>query len=1052
MKPEGLYEQIISNQLNEELESLDSDLFEIQFEKLSAEDSKRALTIYISNVIEKALLYLRDNYNSEQSHESLVAQITLCNDIISQIISHTQESDFEDFNIHEKAEILTYLHKKLEPSAKDIKTKTIRPRTSLLENTLFTGSKKEPDMLSELKREIQTSDSIDFLVSFIKWSGIRRLIENLKEFADRTDTKLRILTTTYMKATNLKAIKELASLKNTEVKINYETNHMRMHAKSYYFRRNTGFSTAYIGSSNLSNSALTEGLEWNIKVTEQESFDILKKFAVTFESYWNDPTFELFDVNNLDHYNRLKQELQPEQNMFFNKFKLQSVINPYPYQQEILDQLEAERKVHHHYKNLVVASTGTGKTVVAAFDYRRFKEENPDSTFLFIAHRKEILEQSVQKFREVLNDFNFGELYVGNYRPESYKHLFMSIQSFNSSEFFRSTDPGFYDYIIVDEFHHAAAKSYQDLLNYYTPKILLGLTATPERHDGKDILQYFDGRIASEMRLVEAIDRKLLSPFHYFGISDSVDYSSLTWKGKYDSSELENIYTADDKRASLILESTNKYVTDLNQVKGLGFCVSVAHAEFMADFFTRHHVPSIALSAKTETEIRDTAKKELEKGHIRFIFVVDLYNEGIDIPEVNTILFLRPTESATVFLQQLGRGLRLHPDKECLTVLDFVGQAHKKYNYEMKYRAMIGPSKYSIRKYIDDGFFDLPRGSYIQLERMAQKYVLQNLTQSSINRNTLADKMSYFEAETNLPLTLKNFLEFYNLSLYDFYMQNGSRTFTSLLSLAGLHEIKEEISQPLARSLSGLFHINSEKLINYWLSYIDNIESPKTEDERLMLNMLYYTFYDKHPEAKGFVDIEDGINQAIINDDFRSEIIQILIYNLEKISFLPKKANYPYICPLEVHCQYNKNQILAAYGYYNETQSPAFREGVLYRRDLKTDLFLINLNKSEKDFSPTTMYEDYAINETLFHWQSQSQISQKSTSSERYINHKRTNNHISLFVRESKTFQGFTNPYTFLGNATYISHNGNKPVSFTWELEVPIPPRLIEAANKSKII
>ena len=226
------------------------------------------------------------------------------------------------------------------------------------------------------------------------------------------------------------------------------------------------------------------------------------------------------------------------------------------------------------------------------------------------------------------------------------------------------------------------------------------------------------------------INSSLISTFQFFGITDEIDYRKCKWtRGRYDTSELEKIYTADIKRCALVLNSVQKYVADMNDVKGLGFCVSVAHADFMATYFNSHGVPAISLSAKSMDDIRDDAKQDLISGKIKFIFVVDLYNEGVDIPQVNTILFLRPTESATVFLQQLGRGLRLSPGKDCLTVLDFIGQANKKYNFAMKFEAMAGKGRKSLQKQIEEGFSNLPRGCYIQLEKYAKEYVLENLRQ-----------------------------------------------------------------------------------------------------------------------------------------------------------------------------------------------------------------------------------------------------------------------------------------------------------------------------------
>ena len=382
-------------------------------------------------------------------------------------------------------------------------------------------------------------------------------------------------------------------------------------------------------------------------------------------------------------------------------------INPYPYQQEILDSLQAERKIRGHYKNLVVAATGTGKTVISAFDYRRYRKCNLQSPcrLLFVAHREEILRQSLKCFRGVLHDGNFGELFVGGSKPSSLDNLFVSVQTLNSRSLTDITTPDYYDFIIVDEFHHASAPTYQKLLEYYKTKILLGLTATPERMDGKNIIDYFDGRIAAEIRLPEAIDRKLLCPFQYFGVSDNVDLSELKWsRGGYDKTALSNVYTGNDLRTLQILDSVKKYVTDINTVAGIGFCVSKAHAEYMALRFSQHNIPSASLTSDSSDDVRKSVQKQLVSGEIKFVFTVDLYNEGVDIPEINTILFLRPTESLTVFLQQLGRGLRLSEGKDCLTVLDFIGQANKKYNFEQKFAALIANTNKSVQSEIKNGF------------------------------------------------------------------------------------------------------------------------------------------------------------------------------------------------------------------------------------------------------------------------------------------------------------------------------------------------------------
>ena len=1068
MLSDGIYEQVINSKIQAQLEKLDPEQFKILTDPMQADDSRHLLTIYLSHVIEKGLHYIRDSYKSEEDQEALLAQIRLCNDIVEEIALHAQEAapqgqqtGFEDDQILEKGQILTSIYHKINDTKALTDKEAVRPQTSIVENVLFTGSHNEPSMMSELKKEILTADRIDFLVSFIKWSAIRPLLQELRQFTSRDDfekepdqVRLRIITTTYTKATDFKAVEELAKLPHTQVKVNYETSHARLHAKSYLFHRDTNFSTAYIGSSNLSNPALTGGLEWNVKVTEQESFDIVKKFEVSFESYWNDPIFEFFDPSDEDCRRHLREELDKGIDDPLKNFHLESVIRPYAYQQEILDNLQAERQLHGRYKNLIVAATGVGKTLIAAFDYKRFKDSHNRANLLFVAHRKEILEQSIRKFREVLNDFSFGQLYVDGKKPDDLHHLFISIQSFNAADLTALTSDDFYDFIIVDEFHHAAARSYQKLLSYYHPKILLGLTATPDRMDGKDILSYFDGKVASTMLLGEAIDRNLLSTFQYFGVTDSVDYSKIKWtRGKYDVRELETAYlTADKQRAGLILNNVFTYTADINEVKGLGFCVSVRHADYMAQYFSQHGVPSLALSAESSSQERESAKDKLVRGEVKFIFTVDLYNEGVDIKEVNTILFLRPTESATVFMQQLGRGLRLCPGKDCLTVLDFIGQSNRHYNYRKKFSALAGPGRKPLKDQLKDGFSNLPRGCYIQLEKQAKEYILENLKQLGNQKNRLIEQVRTFEEDTGKKLTLHNFLTEYDLTLYDFYQKKGDRSLYRLKNWAEGRTDFQDVDDSVYSLLTGLFHINSVTLLDYWIRYIEGDKVPSDDRERLMRNMLYYTFYKKHPRKMGFSSIDEGIDSVLKESFVKEEVLEILRYNKDHIHFVAQKNEYPYTCPLQIGCDYNTNQIMAAYGLFDETHSPEFREGVKYFEDKKTDIFLINLNKSEKDFSPSTMYEDYAISPTLFHWQSQSQDRPESSKIQRYIHHKVTGNIISLFVREFKKIAAnsqYTAPFTFLGNADYMSHQGSQPVSFVWKLHQPMPADLLPKANKT---
>ena len=786
-----------------------------------------------------------------------------------------------------------------------------------------------------------------------------------------------------------------------------------------------------------------------MKITQKDQPETLQKIAATFESYWNLRDFEPYDTAQKE---RLAYALKAEKHLEGGKLTYTFDILPYSYQQEILDKLEAERKVRGNFRNLVVAATGTGKTVISAFDYKRFCRENPQSRcrLLFVAHREEILKQSLYTFRGVLKDANFGEMFVGAYKPESIEHLFISIQTFNSQDFTEKTRPDFYDYIIVDEFHHAAAPTYQKLLTYYKPKILLGLTATPERMDGKNILEYFGNRIAAEIRLPEAIDRKLLSPFQYFGVTDVVDLNDLKWsRGGYDKGDLERVYTFSgivaERRADMIIQAILRYVTDIDEVKGLGFCVSVEHSKFMAKYFNAHGIPSISLDGGSSEEDRNTAKLRLVKGEIRFIFVVDLYNEGVDIPEVNTVLFLRPTESLTVFLQQLGRGLRLAEGKECLTVLDFIGQANKRYNFEDKFASLLSDPSRGVLREMKEGFVSVPKGCYILLEKKAKQYIFENIRASFGARAGLVARIANFTEDTGKALTLSNFLDHLHMDVRALY---ACDSFSRLCVQAGvLENFTEPLEETMRKAFSRFATVNSRRLLAFWMEMLQAPRTCMTAGEGRMLQMFQFTIWQKPFEECGFTSLLDGVMEVRKNPTLCAELLELLQYNFGRIDFIDERVEVGFDCPLDLHCDYTRDQILVALDFLKPS---TVREGVKYLPDQKIDIAFVTLNKSDKDYSPSTMYQDYSVGEEFFHWQSQSTTSENSPTGQRYIHHREKNTLFLLFVRENKTdrVSGGAGAYTFLGKANYVQHEGSRPMSILWKLERPLPVRLQKKTNE----
>ena len=1029
---QGIYEELVTQLISTKLNELDKDNFIYKLSNLDKAEAATFLSKHIAATIHKALNLINGEYAIEQ-------QINIANKIILFLKEELKNEDFNDNLIDTEGKILKAVFSRIDAHFSDLELhlKEITPYTRLTHSELFTGGNTGLSLESELKKEILSANRVDLLVSFIKWKGVIILKREFDEFIKRGG-RLRVITTTYMGASDLKAIQLLASLDNTEVKISYNTGNERLHAKAYLFFRNTGFHTGYIGSSNFSRTALTDGLEWNLKVTSKEVGHIIDKFQKTFESYWQNPEFETFDDSK--HRVKLNEALNHGKSIgqpnisFFD-------LKPYPFQKEILEKLEVERSVHDRSKNLLVAATGTGKTVISAFDFKRFIENRPKARLLYVAHRKEILTQALGTFRGVLKNNNFGELWVDGLEPTNNEHVFASVQTLNNQISTLTLSSSYYDFIIIDEVHHISASSYRPIVNHFEPEILLGLTATPERMDGSNILSDFSGRIAAEIRLPEALNRKLLCPFQYFGITDSVDLGSVKWeKGKYVISELSDLYTANDRRVREIIHNLEKYTKDISDVRAIGFCISIDHAKFMAEKFTLAGFKAAHISSK-HNKGREQIKQKLQRKEINYLFVVDIFNEGVDIPEIDTVLFLRPTESLTIFLQQLGRGLRLADNKDCLTVLDFVANARPEYNFEGKFRALIGKTNSSVKKEVEDNFPHLPLGCSIILEKKAKEYILDNIRNAtSLNRNQIIQRIANFEHQSDLDLTLKNFIEITHIPIEAIYKKD---CWSRLCQLAGkLPDFSSGIEKNILTAIRNKWlSTNSNSYFRFLLQIAKSEFKISILDfnevEQKMLLMLHYDVWQK---AAGFADLETSINSIGESPILVNEIIEVLELLLDKIDFSETAINLPFKQPLKIHARYTRDQILTAFELNTFYKQSSNREGVAENKELNTEILFVDLIKSEEDFSPTTMYDDYAISDSLFHWQSQNQTRADSGKGVTYIKHKSLDKTILLFVREkAKNEHKTTMGYIFIGKVNYVNHYGSKPMSIRWELEEPIP-------------
>lgn len=932
-----------------------------------------------------------------------------------------------------------------------------RPETPLSISSLLTGARHDPPLEHELRQEMLTADRVDILVSFVKWAGLRLLKPAFESLASR-GVPVRLVTTSYMGASDPSAIAWLAEQPGFSVKVSYDTARTRLHAKAYHFYRKTGFSSGYIGSANMSQAAMTSGLEWTVKVTQQDLPHILQRFAAEFTTYWNSPEFETYDASQatrlVDAIAYAKAGPAGPARRFFVD------LRPHSFQERILEALTAARSVGQH-RNLVVAATGTGKTVIAAFDYARFAREfsggnsAPRPNLLFLAHRKEILEQARDCFQLVLRDQNFGELLVAGQRPTSGHHVFASVQSLDAADRWSAFAPDHFRFIVLDEAHHSTAASYRSLLGHFDPAILLGLTATPERMDGSSILPDFGGQFAAEIRLPEALEEKLLCPFHYFGVADPVSLADERfWKnGKYDISALTDVYTGDDLRArqrlDVVITSLRRYQPDLNRTRAVGFCASVDHARFMAAAFVEAGYTATTIVGDLAPDERATRMRHFREGQVQFVFTVDVFNEGVDVPEINLVLFLRPTDSLTVFLQQLGRGLRHHPEKECLTVLDFIGQSHRRYRIDRKFAALLTRERQRIDQEVERDFPHLPPGCNIQLEHVAREHVLGNIRESLRNfANLVTESLATFEQDHACPRTFANFVHATGISPLALLRR---KTWSEWLALADRSPLPDDADlESCRRSLRRIALRTDPTTLNQLEKFARCTDIPfftaaLPPTEQLHL---HYLLWAEKAADVGVSSVEESLQKWGSNSSAREDLLEVVVWRRQENPFPTSKLQLPFPCSLRLHAAYGSAEIKAALGLCTLDSPGSTGVGVLHNKELRSYVHLVTFRKTADDFSPTTQYRDYPQSRTLLHWESQSQTTRASSTGRNYLNFEDRGYTILFFVRLEKRIEDETAPFVFLGPAkSLVSAEGDRPISMVWELEHPMPAALFEEAR-----
>ncbi len=1041
--PDGLYDLLLTESLARSLAELDPSRADVTALKGGAAE-------FLTDAITRQLASILDDVSGDDT-DKVKAQLELVNGLLVML---RQQLVVGDGAAADVIDLVASPLRVLRAVQRDQQFPA-SPKIGLAVPWLFTAGKGSPSLLQEIRRELASSDQVDILVSFITVSGVRKLQDVLQQITAMggqkpgqapPKTRLRILTTTYTGATEARALDELARLPGCEVRVSLDGRRTRLHAKAWLFQRKSGFGSAYVGSANLSGAALTGGLEWTVKLTQRAQEALFVRAVAYFETLWADSEFQRYDPDNVEHRQALaaalgRESFGGEPSTTISFFDLQ----PKTYQQEMLEQLANER-AHGRRRNLLVAATGTGKTVVAAFDYRNTcGREGGRPRLLFVAHREEILRQALRTYREVLRDPEFGELLTGNHQPERGNHLFVTIDSLTSRGLVATVGADHWHTVVVDECHRLAADRFDAFAKAVRPCVLLGLTATPERSDGQPIAQYFDARPdgspAVELRLWHALDLQLLAPFEYYACDDATDFSKVPWDRPGERDAVDNLVTGNDVRARLVINEWRRLASDARQSRAIVFCVSVAHAEFMTDWLNRAGLPAACVVGTTASDERRRAPQRLLSGELCALVTVDLYNEGIDLPMVDTLLLLRPTQSPVLFQQQIGRGLRLAPGKESCLVLDFVGQHRTEFRFDRLLSSLTGLSRRELTEGVEHGFGSLPPGCHIQLQRQTREQVLQGL-QALISQNwrrLKTELQTYAALRGRSTVQLADFLHDQALELEDVYRAGtgqGRSGWTALRRDAGLMVAEPGPEEDyFSRRFGDLLHVDDPRRLDLFAAVgarHDPLRVP-TAEEALGVQMLAYQIDGRHEQAAGY---EAFMERMARHPAIAAELVELsaLLQARNTLGAHPVPGLED--TPLCLHAAYGVREILTAVGWLTASRRVPFQAGTLSLLSRKSELLFVTLDKSE-GYHDRIAYHDYAISAERFHWQSQNSAGPDTPGGRRYLESATNGWQFQLFVRPRKG-----EAYRACGSMALESAEGDRPMNIIWKMHTPLPARL----------
>ena len=878
--------------------------------------------------------------------------------------------------------------------------------------------------LSYLVNRLETCDEFWFSAAFLTNSGVASLYNSLKTFSNKPNKIGKILVSDYLYFTQPEALERISKLKNIEARLHVRRN---FHGKGYLFRMG-GRYDLLIGSSNLTATALSTNKELNLHVSGSENGELIKNFKSFFEEAFNDSkkiTEEELDSYR-ENYTITPRQLKKENNQQIIEYG-KRIFEPNLLQIEATEKIKTLRNQGED-RALVVSATGTGKTILSAFDVRNFGAKR----MLFVVHRRNIAQQAMDSYKDVFGDSKRMGMYSGDRREIESDFIFSTIQTISQDRHLERFDRDHFDYIIIDETHRAGAETYQKIMDYFEPEFLLGMTATPERTDGYNIFEVFNHNIGCEIRLHRAMREDLLCQFHYFGITD------ITVNGKQIDDLTDFALLVHEERIEKIISNIREYGCDNNEPRGLIFCSRVQEAETLSFEFNNRGFKTVSLSGSNSNEEREDAIRRLESNDpelkIDYIFTVDVFNEGIDIPKINQIIMLRPTQSAIIFVQQLGRGLRKEDSKDYLTVIDFIGNYTNNYMIPVALYGDNTLSKDNLRKLVSSGSSLIPGASTVNFDEIIKERIYESIDSAKLNKKKdLLNDYNLLKFRLGRIPMMTDFLDARTRDPYQYVKYSGSLyNFTSQVEenfdVNQLTDNEKKLLGYLCRfindgvrgieSLILLLLIEDEKLD---FDYLNNEHKSRFTDIGVdkktilaainCLNLLFFTQRSKGQQVpigliNGYeiakvdnetINIGSTLKEYISNDIFKKHLLDSIKYSLRTFKSKIERSEY-----VDGFVRYEKYERKDVFRILNWERNPVAQNvgGYMVSSDDKDCAIFVTYEKAE-EITDTTRYEDRFISQEIFTYKSKNRRTLGSPEVKLISSQKENNIRLPLFLKKS---------------------------------------------------